>query len=89
MGGEESGGLWCYGNIPERDGMLMGLKLVEIASLKQKSISRILDDIYERFGYFVYDRIDMEVTADQKSRLRKLLDKRVPAPIESLEDQTG
>lgn len=85
MGGEESGGLWCYGNIPERDGMLMGLKLVEIASLKQKSISRILDDIYERFGYFVYDRIDMEVTRDQKSRLSQLLDKRVPAPIESLQ----
>jgi phosphomannomutase len=30
MGGEESGGLWAGGELPERDGMLMGLKLLEI-----------------------------------------------------------
>src|SRR4030042_1651985 len=30
MGGEESGGLWVSGYIPERDGMLMGLILLEI-----------------------------------------------------------
>jgi alpha-D-glucose phosphate-specific phosphoglucomutase len=84
MGGEESGGLWCYGNIPERDGMLMGLKLMEICALKQKTIGQILEDIYSQFGGFVYDRVDLEVTVGQKNKLGKLLASSIPPDIEKL-----
>ncbi|MGM0365317.1 MAG: phosphoglucomutase/phosphomannomutase family protein [Actinomycetota bacterium] len=84
MGGEESGGLWCYGNIPERDGMLMGLKLVEICSLHKKPISRILDSLYERFGYFAYQRKDYHITLKQKENLISELKRGVPGPIGDL-----
>ncbi|MDD3519868.1 MAG: phosphoglucomutase/phosphomannomutase family protein, partial [Actinomycetota bacterium] len=39
MGGEESGGLWTNGNIPERDGILMGLKLLEIMVKNKKTLN--------------------------------------------------
>jgi len=84
MGGEESGGLWCYGNIPERDGMLMGLKLIEICCLHKKSINQILERLYEQFGYFTYQRLDYHITDSQKENLISALNKQVPGPIKDL-----
>ncbi len=83
MGGEESGGLWLHGNIPERDGMVMGLKLVEIMAKKGKTINKILEEIYEKFGYFVYQRLDYGVTEAQKEELKELLGKKVPDLIKA------
>lgn len=84
MGGEESGGLWCHGNIPERDGMLMGLKLIEICSLHKKPIHRILDLIYGEFGYFTYQRQDYHITGSGKQLLISELKKNIPPPLKEL-----
>ncbi len=78
MGGEESGGLWSSGYIPERDGMLMGLILLEILCRQNKTVSEILKDIYNEFGYFVYRRQDYKTDADKKEKLNKLLSTRIP-----------
>ncbi len=81
MGGEESGGLWLHGNIPERDGMIMGLKLLEIMAKNKKAINKILDEVYDKFGYFAYQRLDYEITDKQKEKLKALLEKKVPEDI--------
>jgi len=78
MGGEESGGIWVKGNIPERDGMLMGLILLEIMCREGKTINEILEDIYKDFGYFVYKRLDYEIGTEQKEALKALLSKEIP-----------
>jgi len=78
MGGEESGGLWASGYIPERDGMLMGLILLEILCRRHKTINEILTDIYNEFGYFVYRRQDYQTDKDKKDKLIKLLSTGVP-----------
>ena len=78
MGGEESGGLWSYGNIPERDGMIMGLKLLEIICREGKSANQILDDIYEEYGFFDFQRTDYKIDMEQKQRLIELLESGVP-----------
>jgi len=78
MGGEESGGLWAGGNLPERDGMLMGLKLLEIVCSTDMTINRILEEIYNEFGYFVFDRIDYKIGPEQKEKLKSLLERGIP-----------
>ena len=82
VGGEESGGLWVQGNIPERDGIVMGLRMLEIICSEGKTANQILKNIYDQFGYFVYDRKDYRIDADQKERLKSLLSAGIPGPIQ-------
>jgi len=82
MGGEESGGLWTYGSIPERDGMLMGLKLLEIMAEEKKSLNQILERIYQQYGYFVYGRNDYEIDAREGEELKSMLKSKTPLSIE-------
>lgn len=61
IGGEESGGIGIKGNIPERDGSLNALLLLELVSIEKKSLSQILKSIMDKHGYYYYDRIDLHV----------------------------
>ena len=81
MGGEESGGLWSYGNIPERDGMIMGLRLLEIICREKRTPNQILEDIYGEFGYFDYQRTDYEISMEQKKKLISILESGTPAVL--------
>ena len=83
MGGEESGGLWTNGNIPERDGMLMGLKLLEIMAKEKKTLNQILKEIYDKYGYFVYERNDYIIEISERDKLRAMLESGIPAIIEN------
>jgi len=78
MGGEESGGLWSYGNIPERDGMIMGLRLLEIICREGKTANKILEDIYDEYGFFDYRRTDYKIDEDKKEKLIVSLNKGIP-----------
>ncbi|MBC7333098.1 MAG: phosphoglucomutase/phosphomannomutase family protein [Actinobacteria bacterium] len=78
MGGEESGGIWVKGNIPERDGMFIGLVLLEIINSCKKSINDILEDIYDEFGYFTYQRLDYEMSVEERDRIREKLSEGIP-----------
>ena len=78
MGGEESGGLWSYGNIPERDGMIMGLRLLEIICREGKTANQILEDIYEEYGFFDFQRTDYKIDMEQKQKLVELLESGIP-----------
>ncbi|MHB1348068.1 MAG: phosphohexomutase domain-containing protein [Candidatus Humimicrobiaceae bacterium] len=81
MGGEESGGLWTNGNIPERDGMLMGLKLLEIMAKEKKTLNQILEDLYGMYGYFVFGRNDYLIEIRERDRLKNQLELGIPALI--------
>jgi phosphomannomutase len=83
MGGEESGGLWAGGILPERDGMLMGLRVLEIICSLGMSVNQILDEIYNEFGYFVFDRIDYKTGPAQKENLKSLLEKGIPGILKN------
>ena len=78
IGGEESGGLWAGGDLPERDGMLIGLKLLEIICSTGMTVNQVLEEIYNEFGYFVFDRIDYEIDLRKKESLKSLLEKGIP-----------
>ncbi len=75
MAAEESGGMSIGGHIPEKDGILAGLLLIEIVARFKKPLSVLLDDIYKEFGPCIDERIDIEVKArDKKDIIESLKD---------------
>ena len=58
IGGEESGGISIRGHIPEGDGILMGLLLLEIMAQAQAPLHEIVADLQAEFGPAHYGRID-------------------------------
>ena len=61
MGGEESGGFGFRGHIPERDGILAGLFFADFIIQKQKPLSALLQDIFDRVGPHAYHRRDIRL----------------------------
>jgi phosphomannomutase len=61
IGGEESGGISFKGHIPEGDGILMGLLMVEIVAAYGKPLSELVDQILEEVGPAFYDRKDLRL----------------------------
>ncbi|MEM7801054.1 MAG: phosphoglucomutase/phosphomannomutase family protein [Chloroflexota bacterium] len=59
MGGEESGGLSIKGHIPEGDGILMGLLLLEVLAYHDKDLTLLIDELLEEFGPAQYTRRDI------------------------------
>ncbi len=66
VGGEESGGLAVKGHIPERDGIWMGLLIMEFIAKTGKSIKELIKEIYEITGSFSFDRDDLHISNDEK-----------------------
>jgi len=66
VGGEESGGLAVKGHIPERDGIWMGLLVMEFMAKTGKSIKELVKDIYDMVGSFSTGRDDLRITDDLK-----------------------
>jgi len=62
MGGEESGGISIRGHIPEGDGILMGLILLEIMAETRAPLHEIIADLQANFGPAHYGRIDTHLT---------------------------
>lgn len=69
MGGEESGGLGVKGHIPERDGILMGLLLLEAMAMSGKGLKELLDETMDEIGHFYYRRLDLQIEQPAKERL--------------------
>jgi phosphomannomutase len=59
IGGEESGGVGFGYFIPERDGILSNLLILEYLAAENKKISRIIAAQDEKYGAFMYDRVDI------------------------------
>ena len=58
IGGEESGGFGYKNHIPERDGILSILLVLEMLAKEEGSIVDKVKNLRNRFGPFAYDRID-------------------------------
>jgi len=60
IGGEESGGLSILGHIPEKDGLIANLLVLEAMADSGKSLVELQKEIYEIGGKFYTDRIDLK-----------------------------
>jgi phosphomannomutase len=69
VGGEESGGLAVKGHIPERDGVWIGLMIMEFMAKTGKSIKELIQEIYAIVGSFNFERDDHHVNNDLKLKI--------------------
>ena len=67
VGGEESGGIAAKGHIPERDGVYIGLLIVEMMVKRDKTLSELVDELYDEFGPHYTYRDDLRITDAQKT----------------------
>lgn len=72
VGGEESGGIAAAGHIPERDGIWMGLLLLEFMAKTGKTLRQLMQEIYSIVGTFAFDRDDLHLTNERKERIIEL-----------------
>ncbi len=68
-GGEEAGGMGVKNYIPERDGTVAGLLLLEMMVYRNKDMLKILTEVEKQFGRYYYVRDDLHL--DHKAVLRK------------------
>jgi phosphomannomutase len=73
IGGEESGGYAFRGNVPERDGILAGLYLLDFMVKSGKKPSQLLDLLFAKVGAHYYDRIDTPFTGNRSDREAAIL----------------
>ncbi|HIP97678.1 MAG TPA: phosphoglucomutase/phosphomannomutase family protein [Anaerolineae bacterium] len=82
IGGEESGGMSIKGHIPEGDGILMALLLVEIISAAGVPLHELVADLQAQYGPACYARRDIRLRhpVDKKVMAARLVDE-APAQI--------
>ena len=83
IGGEESGGYAFRGHVPERDGILAGLYLLDMMVKLHKKPSQLIDVLFSKVGAHYYDRIDRSFTGSRADRETLILNAK-PAEIAGL-----
>jgi alpha-D-glucose phosphate-specific phosphoglucomutase len=77
IGGEEAGGIGVSGYVPERDGSVSFLLLLEMMAKEKKSFDQLLGEFYKRYGKYYYQRISVSV----KSLKNGLKNLKIPEKI--------
>lgn len=82
IGGEESGGISFKGHIPEGDGPLMGLLLVEMIAVRRKTLRALVEELLAEVGPAYYERTDLRLSRPvEKARMTERLVRTAPAEI--------
>jgi len=62
IGGEESGGISFKGHIPEGDGVLIGLLILEMVAATGSTLEELVDELLKDVGPSHYGRLDLRLT---------------------------
>jgi phosphomannomutase len=84
IGGEESGGYAFRGHVPERDGILAGLYILDMMVRLEMKPSELVELLFEKVGPHYYDRIDSPLSPDKRDEYRKLMDEAQPTTVGGL-----
>ena len=85
IGGEESGGISIRGHIPEGDGILFGLLLLEIVAASGAPLEELVDDLLREVGPAHYARKDLRLAHPiSKAEMTRRLTESAPASIDGL-----
>lgn len=84
IGGEESGGYAFRGHVPERDGLLAGLYVLDLMVRMDKTPSQLIDHLYDQVGPHYYDRIDRRFPSEKRDQTRERIENADPPTIGGL-----
>ena len=85
VGGEESGGFGFRGHIPERDGVLSGLFLLDMVVQLGRTPSQLVQYLFDKVGPHYYDRLDLTYPANQRQLIIERIRQARPAAIDGSE----
>jgi phosphomannomutase len=69
IGGEESGGISIQGHVPEKDGILASLLMLELAATTGDDFHTLYTELMRRLGPRAFVRVDQELQDAEKARL--------------------
>jgi phosphomannomutase len=69
VGGEESGGYAFRNHIPERDGILAGLFILDLMVQLDKTPAQLVDYLFTKVGPHYYDRLDIHFPAAERTNI--------------------
>lgn len=69
LGAEESGGIGFPGHVPERDGILAGLMLLEMLATERVSVNKLIARLEKEYGPHRYARLDTHFPLDKRAAL--------------------
>ncbi|MEI7556948.1 phosphoglucomutase/phosphomannomutase family protein [Candidatus Chlorohelix sp.] len=81
MGGEESGGFGFRGHIPERDGIICGLFLADMLVKTGKTVSGLIDWLFEKVGPHYYNRIDFTFEQEKRGEIMQRIRDNTPKDL--------
>ena len=84
MGGEESGGYAFRGHVPERDGLLAGLYLLDLMVRLGKKPSDLVRALFDVVGEHHYDRIDRALPAESRPAAEERVRRQRPETVAGL-----
>ncbi|MBL7151874.1 MAG: phosphoglucomutase/phosphomannomutase family protein [Candidatus Omnitrophica bacterium] len=88
-GGEEAGGMGVKGYIPERDGSVAGLLLLEMMAYRNKDILKILNEVEKQFGRYYYVREDLRLKEHIEPKKEKLPSELLGKKVVQVKDYDG
>jgi phosphomannomutase len=84
LAGEESGGYAIRGHVPERDGLLSGLLILEAMVRTGQRPSELLQALYAEVGTHEYDRVDITLRGAERDAIRERVAQAAPERIAGL-----
>ncbi len=85
IGGEESGGYGFRGHLPERDGVLAALYLLDYMAVSERRPSELVEDVFAITGPHFYKRVDIELEPGANAAVSTSLDAARPDRIAGIE----
>lgn len=94
IGGESSGGLTVRGHINGKDGIYAASLLVEMVAVSKKPLSKLYEEITEKYGSLYMEETSFSFSASKKEGLYKVLmeEKQIPEfdiPIREISRMDG
>lgn len=94
LGGEESGGLTVHRHVPEKDGILACLLVIEMVARTKKSLKELLADVYKKYGTLYTDRLNLHLNDTTKNKLFSFLKENTPSniinmPVSQIDNRDG
>jgi phosphomannomutase len=81
LGFEESGGIGFPGHIPERDGILAGLMLLELLATERVSVNQLIARLEKDYGLHRYARIDTHFPLEKRGVLMEFCKNNPPPKL--------
>lgn len=83
FGGEESACLALKDHLPEKDGIIAGLLLVEIVAAMGNPLSDLIEDMFKQYGRRVGRQVSIALTSENGRKLKNL----ITHPLEKIGDR--